>query len=78
MLSEASAAQEPPSDEVSDNRRRQSGRQRTSTDGLSQASRAAALADSEATWLRDEEAAGFKSGRIALAMTQCHQFGIRL
>jgi hypothetical protein len=32
------------------------GRQRTSTDGLPQATRAAALVSRVATWLRDEEA----------------------
>jgi len=32
------------------------GRQRTSTDGLSQARHAAALADLASTWLRDEKA----------------------
>ena len=34
------------------------GRQRTRTDGLPQATCAAALAGRAATWLRDEEAAG--------------------
>jgi hypothetical protein len=34
------------------------GHQRTSTDGLSQATRAAALAFAIGTWVRDEEAAG--------------------
>ena len=33
-------------------------RQRTSTDGLPQATRATALVSRAATWLRDEEAAG--------------------
>jgi len=38
------------------------GRQRTSTDGLSQAARAAALAVHASSWLRDEEAS---FGRVA-------------
>jgi len=46
------------------------GRQRTSTDGLSQATHAAALVTRAASWLRDEEADASRAGVTCGSLTE--------